>query len=67
VIGGEVYVFYAEKAGEARATIKHLRRAAAEKWLVSQWNPPAGQERDFALSRKEWQSAHRVIGKYSRR
>jgi len=67
VIGGEVYVFYAEKAGEARATIKHLRRAAAEKWLVSQWNPPAGQERDFALSRKDWQWAHRVIGKYSRR
>ena len=67
VIGGEVYVFYAEKAGEARATIKHLRRAAAEKWLVSQWNPPAGQERDFAISRKDWQWAHRVIGKYSRR
>lgn len=67
VIGGEVYVFYAEKAGEARATIKHLRRAATEKWLVSQWNPPAGQDRDFALSRKEWQWAHRVIGKYSRR
>jgi len=67
VVGGEVYVFYAEKAGEARATIKHLRRAAAEKWLVSQWNPSAGQERDFALSRTEWQWAHRVIGKYSRR
>ncbi len=67
VVGGEVYVFYAEKAGEARATIKHLRRAAAEKWLVSQWNPSAGQERDFALSRKDWQWAHRVIGKYSRR
>ena len=67
VIPGEVYIFYAEKAGEARATIKHLRRAAAEKWLVSQWNPPAGQDRDFALSRKDWQWAHRVIGKYSRR
>ncbi len=67
VVGGEVYVFYAEKAGEARATIKHLRRSTAEKWLVSQWNPPSGHERDFALSRKEWQWAHRVIGKYSRR
>jgi phage repressor protein C with HTH and peptisase S24 domain len=67
VVGGEVYVFYAEKAGEARATIKHLRRSTTEKWLVSQWNPPAGQDNDFALSRKEWQLAHRVIGKYSRR
>ena len=67
VIGGEVYVFYAEKAGEARATIKHLRRSTGEKWLVSQWNPPSDNERDFALSRKEWQWAHRVIGKYSRR
>src|SRR5262249_26893370 len=67
VIGGEVYVFYAEKTGEARATIKHLRRAAPEKWLVSQWNPPTGQERDFALSRKDWQGAPRGSGKNSRR
>lgn len=61
-IGGEVYVFYAEKEGEARATIKHLRRATADKWLVSQHNKP----KDFDLSRCEWQWAHRVIGKYSR-
>ena len=67
MVGGEVYVFYAERAGEARATIKHLRRSNAEKWLVSQWNQPAGQDNDFALSRKDWQWAHRVIGKYSRR
>jgi len=61
-IGGEVYIFYADRAGEARATIKHLRRATTDKWLVSQHNKP----RDFELSRKEWQWAHRVIGKYSR-
>jgi phage repressor protein C with HTH and peptisase S24 domain len=66
VIPGEVYIFYAEKAGEARATIKFLRRASAEKWLVSQHNPPDGMAKDFALSRREWQWAHRVIGKYSR-
>lgn len=66
-VGGEVYVFYAEKEGEARATIKHLRRATEDKWLVSQHNPPAGSSCDFTLSRREWQWAHRVIGKYSRR
>jgi phage repressor protein C with HTH and peptisase S24 domain len=67
VIQGEVYIFYAEKAGEARATIKFLRRATADKWLLSQHNPPDGMAKDFALTRREWQWAHRVIGKYSRR
>jgi phage repressor protein C with HTH and peptisase S24 domain len=67
VIQGEVYIFYAEKAGEARATIKYLRRATADKWLLSQHNPPDGMARDFTLTRREWQWAHRVIGKYSRR
>jgi transcriptional regulator with XRE-family HTH domain len=66
VIQGEVYIFYAEKAGEARATIKYLRRATADKWLLSQHNPPDGLPKDFALARREWQWAHRVIGKYSR-
>ena len=66
VIQGEVYIFYAEKAGEARATIKFLRRATTDKWLVSQHNPPDGMAKDFTLTRREWQWAHRVIGKYSR-
>jgi transcriptional regulator with XRE-family HTH domain len=66
VIQGEVYIFYAEKAGEARATIKYLRRATADKWLLSQHNPPDGTAKDFVLPRREWQWAHRVIGKYSR-
>jgi transcriptional regulator with XRE-family HTH domain len=67
VIQGEVYIFYAEKAGEARATIKYLRRATTDKWLLSQHNPPDGLPKDFTLTRREWQWAHRVIGKYSRR
>jgi phage repressor protein C with HTH and peptisase S24 domain len=66
VIQGEVYIFYAEKAGEARATIKYLRRVTTDKWLLSQHNPPDGMARDFTLARREWQWAHRVIGKYSR-
>jgi transcriptional regulator with XRE-family HTH domain len=66
VIGGEVYIFYSEKEGEARATIKHLRHATTDRWLVSQWNPTNGHAAEFTLSRTEWQWAHRVIGKYSR-
>jgi transcriptional regulator with XRE-family HTH domain len=66
VIPGEVYIFYAEKAGEARATIKLLRRATSDRWLLTQHNPPDGMGKDFSLPRKEWQWAHRVIGKYSR-
>jgi len=67
VVPDEVYIFYAEKDGEARATIKHLRRATAERWLVRQHNPPEGMPEDFALSRKEWSVAHRVTGKRTRR
>lgn len=65
-IAGEVHIFYAEKHGEARATIKFLRRPTGESWLVSQWNPPPEGKPDFALSRKEWSICHRVLGKYSR-
>jgi phage repressor protein C with HTH and peptisase S24 domain len=67
VVPDEVYIFYAEKDGEARATIKHLRRATAERWLVRQHNPPEGQTADFILSRREWAIAHRVTGKRARR
>lgn len=66
IIGGEVYVFFRELQGEARATIKQLRRQSADSWLVSQHNPPPGQKADFSLPRREWQWAHRVVGKYSR-
>ena len=67
VVADEVHIFYAEKDGEARATIKHLRRATTERWLVRQHNPPDGLAADFALSRKEWGVAHRVTGKMTRR
>lgn len=66
LIGDEVYVFYSELDGEARATIKHLRRATADHWLVSQHNPPKGKTKDFTLNRREWRWAHRVFGKHSR-
>jgi phage repressor protein C with HTH and peptisase S24 domain len=64
IIPDEVYVFYADHEGEVRATIKHLRRATQDKWLVTQHNPPEGGSKDFTLLRREWQNAHRVIGRY---
>ncbi|UZE51881.1 helix-turn-helix domain-containing protein [Rhodopseudomonas sp. P2A-2r] len=67
IVPDEVYIFYAERDGEARATIKHLRRATSDKWLVTQHNPPEGKSKDFALSRSEWGTAHRVTGKRTRR
>jgi transcriptional regulator with XRE-family HTH domain len=67
VVPDWAYIFISERGGTARATIKWLRRVTAEKWLVSQHNPPAGMAKDFALPRKEWQRAQRVIGKYARR
>lgn len=66
VLGDEVHVFYSELEGEARASIKHLRRATPTEWLVTQHNPPRGKSKDFALSRREWRWAHRVFGKHSR-
>lgn len=62
LIGGESYVFYSEMDGEARATVKNLRRATPDNWMVRQWNPA----KDFSLKRKEWAICHRVLGKYSR-
>ena len=63
VIANQAYIFYAEKAGAGRATIKWLRRDTEDRWHVTQHNPA----KDLTLSRKEWPWAHRLIGKYARR
>ena len=60
-------IFYTEKHGEARATIKRLIRVTEEHWHVRQWNPPEGAPSDFKLARKEWPTCHRVVGKHARR
>lgn len=63
-IAGKPCIFYSEKDGEARATIKRYQRATADKWHVFQHNPPRGGTHEFTLSRKEWSICHRVLGKY---
>lgn len=63
-VGGKSYIFYAEdEAGQARATVKRLRRATADTWFVTQHNPPSGQKNDFTLSRRLWATAHRIVGR----
>lgn len=64
--GGTTCIFYTEREGEARATIKRLTRTSSDKWFLRQWNPPHGMKHDFTLSRKEWAVCHRVLGKYYR-
>lgn len=63
---GATFVFYRERDGEVRATIKHLVRWTEAVWHLQQWNPPKGQKADFTLPRAEWNKAHRVVGKYSK-
>lgn len=58
-VAGKPYIFYAEKAGEPRATVKRLRRATGDTWHVTQHNP----KHDFTLSRGLWTIAHRVVGR----
>lgn len=64
---GKDVVLYAQRDGETRATVKRLRRATPDAWHLIQHNPPKGGKREFVLSRKEWQTCHLVVGKYSRR
>jgi phage repressor protein C with HTH and peptisase S24 domain len=58
------FVFYqTDGNGETLATVKELVSWNDDTWRVRQHNPP----RDFELSRKEWATAHRVVGSYERR
>ena len=60
-------IFYGEKEGSTRATIKRLIRQTPDQWHVKQWNPPEGAKAQLTLSRAEWQTCHRTLGKFSRR
>lgn len=47
------------EGGEFKASIKRLLRWDADHWFVRQFNEP----KDFALPRREWPNALRVVGK----
>jgi SOS-response transcriptional repressor LexA len=45
------------------ALVKTLLGWNDRHWKLKQWNP----EREFQLSRQEWQQVHVIVGKYNRR
>lgn len=49
--------------GEFVAMIKHLVRWTTQEWCVEQFNPQDGQDRLFAIDRRQW-TAHRIVGRY---
>ena len=60
---GDDCVFLRETADGSRyVLIKRLVRRNEGSWTVKQYNPA----KTYTLSRKEWQKAHLVIGKYNR-
>lgn len=60
---GDDCVFLRETADGSRyVLIKRLVRRNEASWTVRQYNPA----KTYTLSRREWQKAHLVIGKYNR-
>jgi len=60
---GDDAVFMREdKSGTRYVLVKRLVRKNESSWTVKQYNPA----KTFTLSRKEWNKAHLVIGKYNR-
>ncbi|MFG1454552.1 S24 family peptidase [Xanthobacter sp. V2C-8] len=49
--------------GDAEAIIKHLVSWTDEEWRLEQYNPPD----KWTALRADWQTCHRVVGKYGRR
>jgi phage repressor protein C with HTH and peptisase S24 domain len=66
-IPGVDVILYREDNGLVTVCAKRLRRATADHWLLTQWNPPEDEKQDFAVARSWWPICHRIVGKYSRR
>jgi phage repressor protein C with HTH and peptisase S24 domain len=60
---GDDCIFLRETVDDTRyVLVKRLVRVSEQSWTVRQYNPL----KTYTLSRKEWQKAHLVIGKYNR-
>lgn len=55
-------IFYANVPGEGRAMIKRLKGWSASEWRVEQWNP----NEQFSISRSDYDTVYRVVGKFSK-
>jgi DNA-binding XRE family transcriptional regulator len=67
LIADTTCIFYGERDGTPRATIKRLTRHTIDTWHLKQWNPSDGMKAQFTLSKTDWPLCHRTVGKYSRR
>lgn len=65
--GGMDVVLYRGDVQDHHAIVKHLRRATADTWFLTQWNPADGESRDFELDRVEWTVCHVIVGSYTSR
>jgi phage repressor protein C with HTH and peptisase S24 domain len=63
LLRGSDVMLLREENGQMVAMIKHLVSWNERQWRVKQFNP----EREFHLSRQEWQQANVVVAKYNRR
>ncbi len=60
-------VLYRGDVHDHHAIVKHLRRATASEWHLTQWNPAEGESREFTLPRDEWTICHVIVGSYTSR
>jgi len=59
----DVVLFHEPPTNEAECMIKQLNNWTGAEWTLEQFNP----RREFTVSRAEWRTCHRVVGKQSRR
>lgn len=63
LLRGSDVMLLRQENGQMVAMIKHLVSWSERHWRVKQFNP----EREFQLSRQDWQQANVVVAKYNRR
>tara|TARA_R100000365_G_C2748614_1_gene80775 strand:+ start:16525 stop:17208 length:684 start_codon:yes stop_codon:yes gene_type:complete len=63
--GEDVIVIGSDEDGGTRyAVVKRLIKATNTEWHLRQFNPPAGEDRDFTLNRFQWPVCHVIVGSY---
>lgn len=59
-----IFVSGSHELGDFKATVKRLLRSAPDAWHVKQYNPPDGMTEEFALPKRQWPLALRIVGRY---
>lgn len=64
VKGKDVIIVGGEEHGEFKASLKRYLGQNNAEWILKQFNPPDGQEKEFRRFKHEWPRALRVVGSY---